>query len=1256
MSEIPSWANKGPASTASMPKTQDSGGASPGAATTVLHMVDSGDLLKAEELDFLMDPEQFAAPAQGQQETGGGPEGQEVTIKGDLDQINLADIFTTLSMSKMEGTLRIKSPLEQREVLFRNGHVRCYLPARIESRRLGQRLVQAGLVNTEQLRQALQQQKETKKPIGQQLIDLGVIDADTLKGFLEAQSADDLHTLFTWNHGTFEFYRGACEDPVLREQLEQLPEFEVNSVLLDVARRSDEWARIVRVFASMDEVPQRSGWEQPDDLSELDARVLQAVTGQASIREVADASACSLFDCACALLRLHERGLVALLGTKEILKVAEMQAERGDLKRALVTAQTIHDRPEQELDVATVQSLVGILQRCGEARLAASYLLEAAQRSTYRPDTLELARRARTFDARSIPVLTLLRECLLESENELGDVARKELIDVLGGLADAHAMEQKYEEAIAFTRDVESLDPDNQANLWRKARFLHKLGRADDAVATLECLAATFKAERRTDRLAIVYEQILKIDYRRKDIAKALKNLHANRHIRILRHVGLALAMTLTAALGTWWFKERILSERIAEFHQNVQEQLDAGRTEQAIAILDSALVELGQEPAILALRERVRSGLEQAAQSVERKRKQALDSRLDAAADYIERGELGSALALYADLLARAREADRPPILGASSARLKGILNRIETQARNLPYLLPHPPNLLLSEAVRTHSLKELQTNFKDGEDRWALGVQRVQDDPTLEKWLSQEERARLAQAAGVVVQAFKTARQRLAEYTESLARLDSARRLEPLLVAAREHEQRYEFQQALDSYRRLLSEHPTDDDLKAHFRDQVERYSGILRFQQVIEKATQDGDFASAQGQLRALKRSHPQIPFESLTELPLRVESLPAGAIVHKNAIELGRTPLTIRYKPGDDTRISVQREGFIAEEVAIKGDQVGLVRSLLARSPLWQAQLGGAVERMPAADAQGRLFVVDRAGGITAFAQDSGRKLWSYQAADLSALLTSPLPTPAGLVVASVDGDLRCFDPETGDLRWEKQGLPVEARPMLCGNLLVVATINGQLYGLDPRTGTQQYRVDLPGGVRARLAARNGQLALATRNGFLCRVRASDGGEVWRQKLGAATLTAPVYAEAAILVGGDDGQLQAFHPDDGRRLWRRGDLGDLVLSPVLGTSAVFVGEGRSVFGFRIADGEPIGKQSFEQLLANGMTCSAQGLLVSLRSGSVLVLDPATMQVRYRMRGQKGSNAPPLVLDDGIAIIAFGDRSLQAFALMP
>ena len=106
-------------------------------------MTDNRDILNEAEVDFLL---QTAGPDAEREIPSLDDVNQTVTMHGDLDQIHLADIFQTLAMSKMEGVLRVRNPLEERQIYCFGGYVRILAPARVTLRRLGQRLIQAGLL------------------------------------------------------------------------------------------------------------------------------------------------------------------------------------------------------------------------------------------------------------------------------------------------------------------------------------------------------------------------------------------------------------------------------------------------------------------------------------------------------------------------------------------------------------------------------------------------------------------------------------------------------------------------------------------------------------------------------------------------------------------------------------------------------------------------------------------------------------------------------------------------------------------------------------------------------------------------------------------------------------------------------------------------------------------------------------------------------------------------------------------------------
>ena len=71
---------------------------------------------------------------------------------------------------------------------------------------------------------------------------------------------------------------------------------------------------------------------------------------------------------------------------------------------------------------------------------------------------------------------------------------------------------------------------------------------------------------------------------------------------------------------------------------------------------------------------------------------------------------------------------------------------------------------------------------------------------------------------------------------------------------------------------------------------------------------------------------------------------------------------------------------------------------------------------------------------------------------------------PVLQPAQVVLACADGSVRAFDLQTGELRWERQGAPIVASPVLTASGLLI-TERAALVLLDPDSGAQLQRRSL-----------------------------------------------------------------------------------------------------------------------------------------------------------------------------------------------
>ncbi len=318
-----------------------------------------------------------------------------MAIEGPLKELNIHDVFQLLDLGRKTGALRVTSELRQNSgvVHFERGTV---IAAQIASNPhpLGELLQRAGKLSEEDLTRAraLQRAGDARR-LGEILVTIGGITRRELARCVRAQVEEVVFELMSWSEGYFSFVEGATD----RESIEAVASIPTEAVLMEAARRIDEWARIEAKIPHLGVVPRirpaEDGAGAPLDLVPFEWEVLAAVDGQRSIREVADAVGRSDFDVARTIYGLTSVGLV-LLDTAAAAPAAsrapaapsvrvEEHLAMGDLESARVAAEeAIAAQPERPEGWAALgRSLLG-MRRYEEAEDALS---QALHRDPVRP-------------------------------------------------------------------------------------------------------------------------------------------------------------------------------------------------------------------------------------------------------------------------------------------------------------------------------------------------------------------------------------------------------------------------------------------------------------------------------------------------------------------------------------------------------------------------------------------------------------------------------------------------------------------------------------------------------------------------------------------------------------------------------------------------------------------------------------------------------------------------------------------------------
>lgn len=228
-----------------------------------------------------------------------------MAIKGSLKEASLADVCQLLALGLKTGCLSITDKSRFGQIFFDRGRITY---ARIVNRRdrIGDLLVRDGLLTQEQLTSALEMQsEEPDKRLGEVLVAREFLSEKDLQLYIRMQIEEAIYHLFTWARGNFFF------------EADELPEADIlvsinpDSLLLEAARRVDEWSQIEKKIPSLDlifEVEIERLHRSELELNSEQETIARLFDGTRSVSEVADVIGIDEFDVGRALYGLIQAG------------------------------------------------------------------------------------------------------------------------------------------------------------------------------------------------------------------------------------------------------------------------------------------------------------------------------------------------------------------------------------------------------------------------------------------------------------------------------------------------------------------------------------------------------------------------------------------------------------------------------------------------------------------------------------------------------------------------------------------------------------------------------------------------------------------------------------------------------------------------------------------------------------------------------------------------------------------------------------
>lgn len=238
-----------------------------------------------------------------------------MAIEGPLRELGIHDVFQLLDLSRKTGCLRITSALRDNEgtVDFLRGRV-VDAAIRDNPHQIGQMLLRSGRVTAAELSraEAIQRQAGEPRRLGEILVAMGAVSQRELERQVRRQIEAVVFELMSWSEGFFAF-----EEREIHDAADEGLGLSAESLLMEAARRIDEWARIADRIPGPHVVPALAEADAEHtatiDLRPNEWQVLASIDGVSDLSTIAITAGVSEFDAARITYGLLTTGVVKLV-------------------------------------------------------------------------------------------------------------------------------------------------------------------------------------------------------------------------------------------------------------------------------------------------------------------------------------------------------------------------------------------------------------------------------------------------------------------------------------------------------------------------------------------------------------------------------------------------------------------------------------------------------------------------------------------------------------------------------------------------------------------------------------------------------------------------------------------------------------------------------------------------------------------------------------------------------------------------------
>nr|MDJ0523249.1 PQQ-binding-like beta-propeller repeat protein [Planctomycetota bacterium] len=428
---------------------------------------------------------------------------------------------------------------------------------------------------------------------------------------------------------------------------------------------------------------------------------------------------------------------------------------------------------------------------------------------------------------------------------------------------------------------------------------------------------------------------------------------------------------------------------------------------------------------------------------------------------------------------------------------------------------------------------------------------------------------------------------------------------------------------------------------------RDQIKDIRQRMKQAQAAETA---GDLEEAIRLYADMVSTYWLIRFENVFTLPLKVESVPAGARVTHGGEVLGRTPVIVRYPWGSTGKIKLEAPGYEAREhdlTARGGTPAHQVMLALAPASLWTSPVSTKVRVRPLAVGE-HVLVMERRGQITMYDGATGDLRWAKDHGSLEGVRGRPSLSRGMLYVPHVDGHLLFISADDGTKLGELTLPRLKGDAASIGGRTAVVTSDGRCILLEGRS--EIARIQLSATPSAGVVAAHGAFWIGLIDGSVVRIDASTQVRREMRVTNNRAAIAGIGADPrGVCVNTAHGSVVALDAGGGER-WRHDKIGDLVGAPAYASDRVGVAARDGVVTlYEAGTGRTVRRYEGVGRPRGGLLGVGSSLLLVRADGSLWTVDATSGTLLVNMSTPATALFPPALLPGNRVALPYGKGRL-------